>query len=209
MDVFKVSGNGPLQGEIQVGGAKNAALPLLAATLLTEEKVVLRNVPDLSDIRFMVEILAHVGSEIKNPEPGVWELSAKSLTHVAPYELVRKMRASVCLLGPLTARLRKAEVSIPGGCVIGPRPIDLHLKGLSKLNCDVRIESGYVGVDASAIQGGPIFLGGRSGSTVTGTANIVMAAVMAPGTTRIECAACEPEVVDLCDLLVAERSVSL
>lgn len=202
MDVFKVSGNGPLQGEIQVGGAKNAALPLLAATLLTEEKVVLRNVPDLSDIRFMVEILAHVGSETKNPEPGVWELSAKSLTHVAPYELVRKMRASVCLLGPLTARLRKAEVSIPGGCVIGPRPIDLHLKGLSKLNCDVRIESGYVGVDASAIQGGPIFLGGRSGSTVTGTANIVMAAVMAPGTTRIECAACEPEVVDLCDLLV-------
>jgi len=169
---------------------------------LTEEEVTLRNVPDLSDIRFMVEILAHVGSEIENPEPGVWKLKATNLTHVAPYELVRKMRASVCLLGPLTARLRKAEVSIPGGCVIGPRPIDLHLKGLTKLNCQVEITNGYVHVDASKIKGGPIFLGGRSGSTVTGTANIVMAAVLAPGTTRIECAACEPEVVDLCNLLV-------
>ena len=202
MDVFKVSGNGPLHGEITVGGAKNAALPLLAATLLTEDTVTLRNVPDLSDIRFMVEILGHVGSEIENPEPGVWQLQAKSLTHIAPYELVRKMRASVCLLGPLTARLRKAEVSIPGGCVIGPRPIDLHLKGLTKLNCRVGIESGYVHVDASEMRGGTVFLGGRSGSTVTGTANIVMAAVLAPGTTRIECAACEPEVVDLCNLLV-------
>lgn len=202
MDVFKVSGNGPLTGEIQVGGAKNAALPLLAATLLTDEEVTLRNVPDLSDIRFMVEILRHVGSEIENPEPGVWKLKAGELTHVAPYELVRKMRASVCLLGPLTARLRKAEVSIPGGCVIGPRPIDLHLKGLTKLNCKVAITNGYVHVDASEMQGGPIFLGGRSGSTVTGSANIIMAAVLAPGTTRIECAACEPEVVDLCNLLV-------
>lgn len=202
MDVFKVSGNGALHGEIAVGGAKNAALPLLAATLLTEETVTLRNVPDLSDIRFMVEILEHVGAEVTHPEPGVWRLKAKSLSHIAPYELVRKMRASVCLLGPLTARLRQAEVSIPGGCVIGPRPIDLHLKGLAKLNCAVAVESGYVRVDASAIRGGPVFLGGRSGSTVTGTANILMAAVLAPGTTRIECAACEPEVVDLCHLLV-------
>jgi UDP-N-acetylglucosamine 1-carboxyvinyltransferase len=202
MDVFKVSGNGPLKGEIEVGGAKNAALPLLAATLLTDEPVTLRNVPDLSDMRFMVEILRHVGSEINNPEPGTWELRAGQLTHIAPYELVRKMRASVCLLGPLTARLRKAEVSIPGGCVIGPRPIDLHLKGLAKLNCKVDIANGYVHIDASNMRGGPVFLGGRSGSTVTGTANILMAAVLAPGTTRIECAACEPEVVDLCNLLV-------
>jgi UDP-N-acetylglucosamine 1-carboxyvinyltransferase len=202
MDVFKVSGNGPLKGEIAVGGAKNAALPLLAATLLTDEPVTLRNVPDLSDIRFMVEILRHVGSDISNPEPGTWQLRADQLTHIAPYELVRKMRASVCLLGPLTARLRKAEVSIPGGCVIGPRPIDLHLKGLAKLNCKVHIANGYVHVDASQMRGGPVFLGGRSGSTVTGTANIVMAAVLATGTTRIECAACEPEVVDLCNMLV-------
>ncbi|WP_269524176.1 UDP-N-acetylglucosamine 1-carboxyvinyltransferase [Coraliomargarita parva] len=202
MDVFRVTGNGPLNGEIEVGGAKNAALPLLAATLLTEETVTLRNVPDLSDIRFMVEIMRHVGAVVENPEPGTWQVTAKQLTHIAPYELVRKMRASVCLLGPLVGRLRKAEVSIPGGCVIGPRPIDLHLKGLSKLNCSVSVDRGYVNVDASKMEGGPVFLGGRSGSTVTGTANIVMAAVLAPGTTRIECAACEPEVVDLCNLLV-------
>ena len=202
MDVFKVSGNGPLCGEIEVGGAKNAALPLLAATLLTDEVVTLHKVPDLSDIRFMVEILRHVGAVIENPAPGVWRLQSTQLTHVAPYQLVRKMRASVCLLGPRTARLRKAEVSIPGGCVIGPRPIDLHLKGLAKLNCTVGIHNGYVHVDASVMRGGPVFLGGRSGSTVTGTANIVMAAVLAPGTTRIECAACEPEIIDLCNLLV-------
>ena len=139
MDVFKVSGNGPLNGEIQVGGAKNAALPILAATLLTDETVILKNVPDLSDMRFMIEILQHVGAQTVQPEPGTWEITAKEITHIAPYELVRKMRASVCLLGPLVARMRKAEVSIPGGCVIGPRPIDLHIKGLQKLNCQVDI----------------------------------------------------------------------
>jgi UDP-N-acetylglucosamine 1-carboxyvinyltransferase len=202
MDVFKVSGNGPLNGTIQVGGAKNAALPILAASLLTEETVTLHNVPDLSDIRSMVEILEHVGAHVHQPRPGTWEITAKELSHIAPYELVRRMRASVCLLGPLVARKRKAEVSIPGGCVIGPRPIDLHIKGLKKLNCKVEISNGYIHVDASEIRGGPIFLGGRSGSTVTGTANIVMAAVLAPGKTRLECAACEPEVIDLCNLLV-------
>lgn len=202
MDVFRVTGNGPLNGEIAVGGAKNAALPILAACLLTEETISLHNVPDLSDIRFMVEIMRHVGAEIENPQPNTWKITTPKLTHIAPYELVRKMRASVCLLGPLVARLRKAEVSIPGGCVIGPRPIDLHIKGLKKLNCQVTIDKGYVNVDASKMQGGPIFLGGRSGSTVTGTANIIMAATLAPGTTRIECAACEPEIVDLCNLLV-------
>ena len=201
MDVFRVTGNGPLNGSVAVGGAKNAALPLLAASLLTKDTVRLQNVPDLSDIRFMVEIMRHVGARVESPEPGTWEITAKDLTHTAPYELVRKMRASVCLLGPLVGRLRRAEISIPGGCVIGPRPIDLHLKGLSKLNCAVSVSRGYVHVDASEMQGGPVFLGGRSGSTVTGTANILMAAVLAPGTTRIECAACEPEIVDLCHLL--------
>ncbi len=202
MDVFRITGNGPLNGEVAVGGAKNAALPLLAATLLTKETVRLENVPDLSDIRFMIEIMRHVGAIVENPVAGTWEVTATELTHIAPYELVRKMRASVCLLGPLIARLRKAEVSIPGGCVIGPRPIDLHLKGFAKLNCNVSVARGYVNVDASNMQGGPVFLGGRSGSTVTGTANILMAAVLAPGKTRIECAACEPEIVDLCHLLV-------
>ena len=202
MDVFRVVGNGPLHGEIAVGGAKNAALPLFAATLLTREPVTLHNVPELSDIHFMVEILRHVGASVEQLEPGSWRVTAAALGHVAPYELVRKMRASVCLLGPLVGRLRKAEVSIPGGCVIGPRPIDLHLKGMSKLGCSVSIANGYVVVDAAAMRGGPVFLGGRSGSTVTGTANLLMAAVLAPGTTRIECAACEPEIVDLCHLLV-------
>ncbi|MAS64231.1 MAG: UDP-N-acetylglucosamine 1-carboxyvinyltransferase [Puniceicoccaceae bacterium MED-G31] len=202
MDVFRVTGNGPLQGKVAVSGAKNAALPLLAASLLSADPVRLKNVPNLSDIRFMIEIMRHVGAKVTQSEPGTWEIHAQELTHIAPYELVRKMRASVCLLGPLVARLRKAEISIPGGCVIGPRPIDLHLKGLRKLNCKVSIDQGYVLVDAAKIKGAPIFLGGRSGSTVTGTANIIMASTLAPGRTRIECAACEPEIVDLCHMLV-------
>ncbi|MEC8650522.1 MAG: UDP-N-acetylglucosamine 1-carboxyvinyltransferase [Verrucomicrobiota bacterium] len=202
MEVFRVTGNGPLQGKVTVSGAKNAALPLLAASLLSADPVRLKNVPNLSDIRFMIEIMRHIGAKVTQLESGTWEIHARDLTHVAPYELVRKMRASVCLLGPLVARLRKAEISIPGGCVIGPRPIDLHLKGLSKLNCKVSIDRGYVLVDASKIKGAPIFLGGRSGSTVTGTANIIMASTLTPGQTRIECAACEPEIVDLCQMLI-------
>ena len=201
-NLFKVSKAAPLKGEVQVGGAKNAALPILAACILTDETVTLKNVPDLSDIRYMIEILEQIGVEAVNTKPHTWRLEAKSVNHVAPYELVRKMRASVCLLGPLVGRMRRAEVSIPGGCVIGPRPIDLHIKGLQKLNCNVTLSKGYVQVDASAIKGNFIFLGGRNGSTVTGTANIVMASVLAPGTTHIECAACEPEIVDLCNMLV-------
>ncbi len=185
-----------------MSGAKNAALPILAACLLTNETVVLENVPDLSDIRYMIEILQQIGVEATNPKPNVWQITAKEITHVAPYELVRKMRASVCLMGPLVGRMRRAEVSIPGGCVIGPRPIDLHIKGLQKLNCKVELTKGYVRIDATHMKANSLFLGGRNGSTVTGTANIVMAAVLAPGTTHLECAACEPEVVDLCNLLV-------
>ncbi len=201
MELLKVNKTDPLKGEINVGGAKNAALPILAACLLTEETVTLKNVPDLSDIRFMIKIIKQIGAEVENPEPNTWKITAKEITHTAPYDLVSKMRASVCLLGPLVGRLRRAEVSIPGGCVIGPRPIDLHIKGLEKLNCKVELSKGYVRVDASKIKANSLFLGGRNGSTVTGTANIVMAAVLAPGTTHLEFAACEPEVVDLCNLL--------
>ena len=175
---------------------------MLAACLLTDEAVVLKNVPNLSDIRYMIEILRHMGADTIQIKPNTWRITAKEITHVTPYELVRKMRASICLLGPLVGRMRQAEVSIPGGCVIGPRPIDLHIKGLQKLNCKVELSRGYVCVDASAIKGGPVFLGGRNGSTVTGTANILMAAVLTPGRTYLECAACEPEIVDLCSLLV-------
>lgn len=202
MDVIRIEGGQPLQGTVEAAGAKNAALPIFAATLLTDETVTLEHVPDLSDVRYMGEILKHLGAEVERPDPHTWRITAKNISHVAPYELVRKMRASVTLLGPLVGRLRKARVSLPGGCVIGPRPIDLHLKGLARLNCGVNVEHGYVEVDGSTLRGDYLYLGGRHGSTVTGTANIVMAAVLAPGITRIESAACEPEVVDLCDMLV-------
>jgi len=203
MDVFNVKGGAPLNGEVQVSGAKNAALPIFAATLLTEEPCMIENVPNLSDIRFMAEILEHLGAEVEQPTANTWKITARNISHKAPYELVRKMRASVCLMGPLAGRLHQCEVSLPGGCIIGPRPIDLHLKGLGKLGCAVTIENGYVHVDGSQMQGGDVFLGGRHGSTVTGTANILMAATLTPGLTRIESAACEPEIVDLCHMLVA------
>jgi len=201
MDVFRIKGGQPLQGDVTVSGAKNACLPIFAATLLTEEPCIIRNVPDLSDLRFMAEILAALGANVERLDANTWRIEAESVKPRAPYELVRKMRASVCLLGPLVGRLRQAEVSLPGGCVIGPRPIDLHLKGLAKLGCQVDVQAGYVHIDASKLRGDNLFLGGRHGSTVTGTANLVMAAVLAPGTTRIDSAACEPEVEDLCLML--------
>ncbi len=203
MDSLLITGGKKLNGEISVAGAKNACLPIFAACLLTDQKCVIKNVPNLSDIRFMAEILRELGAEVKNCGDGIWEIQAKKISHIAPYDLVRKMRASICLLGPLSARLRKAEVSLPGGCVIGARPVDLHIKGLKALNCKISIERGYLLVDARRIRGYHVYLGGRFGSTVTGTANIMMAAILAPGTTVIENAACEPEIVDLAKMLVA------
>lgn len=203
MDVFRIEGGQPLNGEVVVSGAKNAALPLLAACLLTEETCILENVPALSDITFMADLMRHLGARIEQQDAHTWAITTPQLKHRAPYDLVRKMRASVCLMGPLLGRLRRAEISLPGGCVIGPRPIDLHLKGFTKLGCSVLIESGYVHLDGTNMQGAEIFLGGRHGSTVLGTANLLMAAVLTPGVTRIESAACEPEVVDLCRMLTA------
>ncbi|NDV63516.1 UDP-N-acetylglucosamine 1-carboxyvinyltransferase [Puniceicoccales bacterium CK1056] len=202
MDVFQIEGGHTLNGSVSVGGAKNAALPIFAATLLTGETCRIEAVPDLTDIRFMAKILRYLGARVDQTGPHSWEIEAKEVHHRAPYELVRQMRASVCLLGPLVGRLRRAEVSLPGGCVIGPRPIDLHLKGLSRLGCTIDVRNGYVEVDGSGLRGDYLYLGGRHGPTVTGTANMVMAAVLAPGVTRIESAACEPEVVDLCQMLV-------
>ena len=201
MDSLIIKGGVKLKGEVSVSGAKNACLPMFAAAVLTKEKCILKNVPDLSDVRFIAEIVRKLGAEVSNPAKGVWEIEAKKISHVAPYELVRKMRASICLLGPLSARLRKAKVSLPGGCVIGARPVDLHIKGMRGLGCKVDIDKGYIVVDGKKMRGGRIFLGGRCGSTVTGTANIVMAATLAPGETVIENAACEPEIVDLCKML--------
>lgn len=202
MDVFKIEGGHQLSGTVEVSGAKNAALPIFAATLLTGDACRIKGVPDLTDIRFMAKILRYLGASVEQVEPGTWEIQAGEIHHRAPYDLVRQMRASICLLGPLVGRLRQADVSLPGGCVIGPRPIDLHLKGLSRLGCAVEVRNGYVEVDGSGLRGNYLYLGGRHGSTVTGSANMIMAAVLAPGTTRIESVACEPEVVDLCQMLV-------
>lgn len=202
LEVARIRGGHVLRGSVRAAGAKNAALPLLAAALLTRETVTLRNVPDLSDVRYMAEILGQQGATVTHPAPGVWTIQAEQITHRTPYDLVRKMRASVCLLGALVGRLRQAEMAIPGGCIIGPRPIDLHLKGLEALGCAVTVEAGLVQVDASQARGQTVFMGGPMGSTVLGTANIVMAATLTPGLTRIEYAAREPEVVDLCEMLL-------
>ena len=203
MDVVRIIGGQPLAGTVAVTGAKNACLPMLAATLLTGETCTLSNVPSLSDVNFMVEILRYQGAVVENPQPGVWRVTARDIHPLTPYELVRKMRASICLLGPLVGRLRKAEIAQPGGCAIGQRPIDLHLKGLAKLGCEVKQHNGYVSVDATHAHGAYVFMGGRQGSTVTGTSNIIMAAVLTPGVTQIDCAACEPEIADLCRMLIA------
>jgi len=202
MELFRIEGGTPLKGSVAAGGAKNAALPIFAATLLTREPCRIDGVPDLTDIRFMAKLLRHLGARAEQLGPHTWEFQAENIDHRAPYELVRQMRASICLLGPLVGRLRKARVSLPGGCVIGPRPIDLHLKGLRRIGCRIEMENGYLSIDGSALKGDYLYLGGRHGPTVTGTSNMVMAAVLAPGITRIESAACEPEIVDLCHMLV-------
>ncbi|MFO1477301.1 MAG: UDP-N-acetylglucosamine 1-carboxyvinyltransferase [Verrucomicrobiota bacterium] len=200
MDSLLIKGGVPLSGEVQISGAKNAVLPILAATLLTSEPCVIRRVPDLSDVRFMGQILQSLGAEVKFDGDTI-RVRAKSIKGTGDYELVRKMRGSICILGPLLARLRKAAVSLPGGCVIGARPINLHLKGLQALGAKVKIENGYVHASARRLVGSDMFLGGRAGSTVLGTANVLMAAVLAEGVTIIESAACEPELIDLAAFL--------
>lgn len=202
MDVLRIRGGRTLCGEVSVGGAKNACLPLLAATLLTDEPCVLRNVPDLSDSRFMLEILKYQGADVESVGPNAWRIVAGTVQPKTPYELVRKMRASICVMGALIGRLKQAEIPLPGGCVIGQRPIDLHIKGLKKLGCEIENHAGMMRIDATHSRGAYVFLGGRYGSTVTGTSNILMAAVLTPGITRIDSAACEPEIQDLCGMLI-------
>ncbi len=203
MDRILIQGGVPLRGEVEISGSKNSALPILAATLLTSEPCVIRHVPDLSDVRFMLDILSHLGAEVSQPDKNTVRIHARKVEGVAPYDLVRKMRASVCLLGPLLGRLKACKVSVPGGCVIGPRPIDLHIKGLNALGAEITVEEGYVVSHAKELHGTTLTLGGRHGSTVLGTDNVMMAAVLAQGTTVIENSACEPEVVDLADFLIS------
>ena len=202
MESFLIKGGVPLHGEVTISGSKNAALPIMAATLLTGEPCVIRRVPNLSDTRFMARILESLGAQVKF-ERGTLTVRAQKIRGYADYDLVRKMRGSICIAGPLLARLKKARVSLPGGCVIGARPINLHLKGFAALGAKIEIEGGYVDATAKKLTGATMFLGGRAGSTVLGTANVMMAATLADGVTVIESAACEPEVVDLAKFLNA------
>jgi UDP-N-acetylglucosamine 1-carboxyvinyltransferase len=202
MESFLIKGGVPLHGEVTISGSKNAALPIMAATLLTDEPCVIRGVPNLSDTRFMTQILESLDAQVKF-ENGTLTVHAKKIRGYADYDLVRKMRGSICIAGPLLARLRKARISLPGGCIIGARPINLHLKGFEALGAKIKIEGGYVDATVKKLAGASMFLGGRAGPTVLGTANIMMAATLADGVTVIESAACEPEVVDLANFLNA------
>src|SRR6267142_607945 len=200
MDKILVHGGNSLAGSIKISGSKNSALPILAATLLTREPCTIHRVPDLSDTHFMLQILTHLGAQVERAS-GIVTVTADKVQSVAPYDVVRKMRASVGVLGPLLGRCKEATVSLPGGCVIGDRPIDLHLKGFEALGAAVRVESGNVKVFAPKLSGAIIDLRGRFGPTVLGTDNVMMAAVLAEGITVIEGAAQEPEVVDLANFL--------
>lgn len=202
MDSLLIKGGVPLHGDVQISGAKNAVLPLMAATLLTAEQCVIRRVPDLSDVKFMGQVLASLGAKVEINGDEV-KIQANKIKGTGDYDLIRKMRGSICILGPLLARLKKATVSLPGGCVIGARPVDLHLKGLEALSAKITVERGYVIAKAPKLLGCELFLGGRSGPTVLGTANIMMAATLAEGVTIIDSAACEPEIVDLANFLNA------
>jgi UDP-N-acetylglucosamine 1-carboxyvinyltransferase len=199
-----VQGGVPLRGTVQVQGAKNAALPILFATILARGRSVVKRVPYLRDVHSTILILRELGMACERTKDGSIEVETEDDTSfTAPWDHVRKMRASVCALGPLLARRGRARVSLPGGCIFGVRPIDLHLKGLRALGAKIRIEHGYVDARAERLVGTTIFLGGPFGSTVLGTANTLMAATLAEGNTIIECAACEPEIADLVGFLNA------
>jgi UDP-N-acetylglucosamine 1-carboxyvinyltransferase len=194
-------GGRPLEGTVRISGAKNASLPDLCAALLTDQAVTLDNVPEVRDIRTMGRVLSEMGCEVAFHTGGRVEVKAGTLTSVeAPYELVKTMRASVLVLGPLLAREGRARVSLPGGCAIGARPIDLHLSALEKMGAEVNVQSGYVEATAPRLRGAEIHF---NTVTVTGTENIMMAATRADGVTVIHNAACEPEITDLADLLIA------
>ena len=200
MDKLKITGGRRLEGEIRISGAKNAALPILCAALLTEKPLRLGNVPRLMDISTMAKLLAQMGVEVERGNDAV-TLTARAIKdQTAPYELVKTMRASVLVLGPLLARCGRARVSLPGGCAIGARPVDQHLKGLEAMGATIAVEHGYMEARAERLRGAHIVM---DMVTVTGTENLMLAATLAEGTTVIENAAREPEVVDLARCLAA------
>jgi UDP-N-acetylglucosamine 1-carboxyvinyltransferase len=207
MDKLRIVGGVPLQGEVRIAGAKNAALPILCACLLTDEPITLRNVPDLQDVRTMLKLLQEIGVEVSFPDVDdrhhIVLSAARIKSSEATYEMVKTMRASILVLGPLLARMHSAKVSLPGGCAIGARPVDQHIKGLKAMGALIKIQSGYIQAEtaspAERLQGTAIL---TDMITVTGTENLLMAATLATGTTILENAAREPEVGDLAELLV-------
>ena len=203
MDIFHIEGQTELSGTVEVNGSKNAALPIMAAATLAEGKSTLKSVPYLSDISVCAELLTQLGCEVNREQNGELTIDATTIDNpVGDYEIVRKMRASICILGPLLARCGRVEVSMPGGCAIGDRPVDIHLRGLRELGAKIHLKNGYIVAEApNGLTGKELFLGGPFGSTVLGTANVMMAATMAKGQTVIESAACEPEIADLAKCL--------
>lgn len=205
MNKFLIKGGKALRGTVSIGGAKNAALPLLAATLLTSEPVILHNVPVLEDVSTMFALLESLGKTLGRSGSTVTVTENKPLNFEAPYDIVSRMRASIAVMGPLTARLGRAKISLPGGCAIGLRPVDLHIKGMEELSAHCTTEHGYINVTTpkGGLIGKAMNLLGKSGSSVLGTENILMAATLAKGETTIDGAAREPEVSDLAALLTA------
>jgi UDP-N-acetylglucosamine 1-carboxyvinyltransferase len=203
MDIFRIEGPVRLSGSVSISGSKNACLPIMAAAILGGGNSVIKNPPRLSDITVMGELLSRSGCRVSKNQNGSLCIDSAVIDNpVGEYEILRKMRAGICVLGPLLARCGKARVSMPGGCAIGDRPVDIHLRGLRELGANICIENGYIVAEApKGLTGREIFLGGSFGSTVLGTANVLMAATTASGTTVIDSAACEPEIVDLAECL--------
>jgi UDP-N-acetylglucosamine 1-carboxyvinyltransferase len=204
MDSLIIEGGARLRGSIKVNGSKNAALPIMAGALLASGPTYLKEVPNLSDIQHQITLLRELGAIVERQADGTLkiEVTDEKNSH-ARYDLVRKMRASICTLGPLLAKRKYARISMPGGCAIGDRPVDIHLRGLEALGAIIDLDGGDIVARADKLTGAEIFLGGNFGSTVLGTANVMSAATLAQGTTTIECAACEPEIVDLANYLNA------
>jgi len=201
MEKLAITGGARLDGEVVISGAKNATLPILAGTLLADEQVRVSNVPHLRDVTTTIQLLGRMGVDVTIHEPMEVEVNPTTITEFeAPYDLVKTMRASILVLGPLLAKYGKADVSLPGGCAIGARPVDLHVKGLRALGADVRIDDGYIRARADRLKGGHVFFDVVS---VTGTENLLMAAVLADGETVLENAAREPEVEDLANFLIS------
>jgi len=202
MEKMVIEGGFPLNGKVRVNGAKNAALPIMAACLLLKGTSKLKGIPELTDVSTLCKILNELGADtVKCPDGSLDITVMDEKNIIAPYDLVRTMRASICVLGPLLGKRGMAQVSIPGGCSIGSRPIDIHIKGVEALGAKVEVKDGYIIATGDKMKGSEVYLGGPYGSTVLGTCNVIMAAVLAEGRTIIDNAACEPEVQDLAHFL--------